>query len=224
MLEKLRRQVRAFVNRLIPEWKEVFLFKQDDDASSGLMHVHSISLLSNGCTLEVVVLDPGEKPSRPHMLVPKTYMTPTFCNFCGALLTGLYRQGLHCKTCKCNYHRRCTRIARNNCLIALGSTLNPIPIEARGVELELPHNLVETSYALMTHCAICDKLLKGLVRQGLKCTDCGMNVHHACACHLPDNCVLSDRSIARMYEHSLVEDEPFHEFDSHHSPLYFIRR
>ncbi|VDL72779.1 unnamed protein product [Nippostrongylus brasiliensis] len=30
----------------------------------------------------------------------KTYMLPTFCHFCGDLIKGVIRQGLHCKTCK----------------------------------------------------------------------------------------------------------------------------
>ncbi|RCN26887.1 phorbol esters/diacylglycerol binding domain protein, partial [Ancylostoma caninum] len=55
---------------------------------------------NNGCIVEVIVVDRNEKPTRPHVLEVKNYMTLTFCDFCGAMLTGLMRQGLHCVACK----------------------------------------------------------------------------------------------------------------------------
>ncbi|KJH45268.1 phorbol esters/diacylglycerol binding domain protein [Dictyocaulus viviparus] len=55
--------------------------------------------LSNGCIVEVIVVDRSSKPTQPHVLEVKNYMTLTFCDFCGSLLTGLMRQGLHCLAC-----------------------------------------------------------------------------------------------------------------------------
>ncbi|KIH47675.1 phorbol esters/diacylglycerol binding domain protein, partial [Ancylostoma duodenale] len=115
-------------------------------------------------------------------------MTLTFCDFCGAMLTGLMRQGLHCVACKCNFHRRCTEAPRNNCVLATPglSTMSPVPMGPGGIgvgaplpsgtpsaALELPHTLAENNYLTPTKCKICDKMLKGLIRQGLKCRDCG---------------------------------------------------
>ncbi|KJH45269.1 kinase domain protein [Dictyocaulus viviparus] len=67
-----------------------------------------------------------------------------------------------------------------------------------GASLELPHTLAENNYLTPTKCKICDKMLKGLIRQGLKCRDCGVNVHNKCAHQLPSNCTLSDHAISRM--------------------------
>uniref|UniRef100_A0A158P8F5 Protein kinase C n=1 Tax=Angiostrongylus cantonensis TaxID=6313 RepID=A0A158P8F5_ANGCA len=178
------------------------------------MPLHFPFFQSNGCIVEVIVVDRNEKPTRPHVLEVKNYMTLTFCDFCGSMLTGLMRQGLHCLACKCNFHRRCTEAPRNNCLAATPgqSTMSPMPMGSGGAavgisqpssiipgaSLELPHSLAENNYLTPTKCKICDKMLKGLIRQGLKCRDCGVNVHNKCAHQLPSNCTLSDHAISRM--------------------------
>ncbi|XP_065920460.1 calcium-independent protein kinase C-like [Dysidea avara] len=43
----------------------------------------------------------------PHRFKVHNYKTPTFCNHCGSLLWGMFRQGLKCEACGINCHRRC---------------------------------------------------------------------------------------------------------------------
>jgi protein kinase D len=42
-----------------------------------------------------------------HQLDVHTYLTPTFCDYCGEMLIGLAKQGLQCLLCKCNFHKVC---------------------------------------------------------------------------------------------------------------------
>ncbi len=51
----------------------------------------------------------------PHQFKAHNYKTPTFCDHCGSLLWGLYSQGMQCKSCKCNVHKRCQAHAGNLC-------------------------------------------------------------------------------------------------------------
>lgn len=51
----------------------------------------------------------------PHKLGLTTYLRPTFCDHCGSMLYGLYKQGLKCKECGLNYHKKCERFIPNTC-------------------------------------------------------------------------------------------------------------
>ncbi|XP_015185036.1 PREDICTED: protein kinase C isoform X2 [Polistes dominula] len=51
----------------------------------------------------------------PHRFIVHTYKRFTFCDHCGSLLYGLYRQGLQCEACNINIHKRCQKNVANNC-------------------------------------------------------------------------------------------------------------
>ena len=72
----------------------------------------------------------------PHQFVKKNYKSPTFCDHCGSLLWGLFRQGLQCKSCKVNCHRRCEKHMPNTCGIdpsMLASELAKLGLVAGGL-------------------------------------------------------------------------------------------
>ncbi|XP_054616876.1 serine/threonine-protein kinase D3-like isoform X2 [Dunckerocampus dactyliophorus] len=52
----------------------------------------------------------------PHTFSVHTYTRPTICQFCKRLLKGLFRQGLQCKDCKFNCHKRCAAKVPRDCL------------------------------------------------------------------------------------------------------------
>nr|CAA73557.1 Serine/Threonine protein kinase [Sycon raphanus] len=51
----------------------------------------------------------------PHRFKTHNYLHPTFCDHCGTLLYGLFRQGLQCEVCKANCHKRCQGSMPNLC-------------------------------------------------------------------------------------------------------------
>ncbi|XP_064604272.1 protein kinase C delta type-like isoform X2 [Liolophura sinensis] len=51
----------------------------------------------------------------PHRFKVNNYMSPTFCDLCGSLLVGLFRQGLKCEVCGINCHKRCEKNMANLC-------------------------------------------------------------------------------------------------------------
>ncbi|XP_051507147.1 protein kinase C epsilon type [Myxocyprinus asiaticus] len=51
----------------------------------------------------------------PHKFSIHNYKVLTFCDHCGSLLWGLLQQGLQCKVCKMNVHKRCESNVAPNC-------------------------------------------------------------------------------------------------------------
>uniref|UniRef100_A0AAQ4QCQ3 Protein kinase C n=1 Tax=Gasterosteus aculeatus aculeatus TaxID=481459 RepID=A0AAQ4QCQ3_GASAC len=55
------------------------------------------------------------KIDMPHRFKTHNYRSPTFCEHCGSLLWGLYKQGLKCEDCAMNVHANCKKKVANLC-------------------------------------------------------------------------------------------------------------
>jgi len=51
----------------------------------------------------------------PHRFKVHNYMSPSFCDHCGSMLYGLFRQGLKCQVCGINCHKKCETKMPNLC-------------------------------------------------------------------------------------------------------------
>lgn len=51
----------------------------------------------------------------PHTFVLHTYTRPTICQYCKKLLKGLFKQGLQCKDCNYNAHKKCIDKVPKDC-------------------------------------------------------------------------------------------------------------
>ncbi|XP_021940164.1 serine/threonine-protein kinase D3 [Zootermopsis nevadensis] len=51
----------------------------------------------------------------PHTFVLHSYMRPTVCHFCRKLLKGIIKQGMQCKDCHCNAHKKCVDKIPKDC-------------------------------------------------------------------------------------------------------------
>lgn len=52
----------------------------------------------------------------PHTFVLHSYMRPTVCQFCRKLLKGIIKQGMQCKDCHCNAHKKCVDKMPKDCI------------------------------------------------------------------------------------------------------------
>lgn len=65
----------------------------------------------------------------PHTFVLHSYTRPTLCQLCRKLLKGLFKQGMQCKDCNYNAHKKCVDKVPNDCTGLLPKTNTPsIPL------------------------------------------------------------------------------------------------
>uniref|UniRef100_A0A3Q3NAS2 protein kinase C n=1 Tax=Labrus bergylta TaxID=56723 RepID=A0A3Q3NAS2_9LABR len=75
----------------------------------------------------------------PHTFSVHTYTRPTICQFCKRLLKGLFRQGMQCKDCKFNCHKRCAAKVPRDCLGEVdfnGEPTSPSPDSESTMEVD----------------------------------------------------------------------------------------
>ncbi|CAG0922089.1 unnamed protein product [Notodromas monacha] len=72
----------------------------------------------------------------PHRFKMHNYMSPTFCDHCGSMLYGLFRQGLKCEVCNVNCHKKCEKHLSNLCGVnqkLLAEAIATIKRDASGI-------------------------------------------------------------------------------------------
>ncbi|TKR93005.1 hypothetical protein L596_007542 [Steinernema carpocapsae] len=185
---------------------EMHLYLHDYNSVNFLQLLTSLNQLGNGSVVEIIIVNKNEQPTQPHDLHVAQYMTPTFCDYCGEVIMGMFKQGFKCKRCKCNLHKKCINAPRNNCASATSPTISESDATSH-TSSALPHTLSVHSYKVPTVCRVCDKLLVGFVRQGLRCRDCHVNCHKKCAVLLPMNCRIADGAITPKFDQMSVYDD-----------------
>ncbi|XP_016129379.1 protein kinase C epsilon type-like [Sinocyclocheilus grahami] len=108
-----------------------------------------------------------------------TYLRqPTYCSHCRDFICGLHFHG--------NY-RKSPEAQSNN--MSVGS---------QRFSVNMPHKFRIHNYKVLTFCDHCGSLLWGLLRQGLQCKVCKMNVHKRCESNVAPNCGVDARGIAKV--------------------------
>ncbi|XP_071457601.1 serine/threonine-protein kinase D3 isoform X2 [Marmota flaviventris] len=74
----------------------------------------------------------------PHTFAVHSYGRPTICQYCKRLLKGLFRQGMQCKDCKFNCHKRCASKVPRDCLGEV--TFNGEP-SSLGTDTDIPMDI-----------------------------------------------------------------------------------
>lgn len=73
----------------------------------------------SGNLLNVPTKNKSRSPSPvkiPHTFVIHTYTRPTICQYCKKLLKGIYKQGVQCKDCHYNVHKKCMEFVPKDCI------------------------------------------------------------------------------------------------------------
>ncbi|KAM6896755.1 protein kinase C theta type [Lycodopsis pacificus] len=120
---------------------------------------------------------------------------PTFCSVCKEFVWGLNKQGYQCRECNAAIHKKCIDKVIAKCT---GSAINSkeTMIHKERFKIDMPHRFKVHNYKSPTFCEHCGTLLWGLAKQGLKCEECSMNVHHKCQKKVANLCGVNQKLMA----------------------------
>ncbi|XP_071040260.1 uncharacterized protein [Parasteatoda tepidariorum] len=101
------------------------------------------------------------------------------------------------------------------------------PLSAAPGTLEVSHVFQEYNYKKMTSCDYCNKVLRGHVKQGLRCKLCKVNVHSECQEKLTTPCQPKTKLLRRQKSTSEIETKipvPEPEEETPQSPIHGSRQ
>ncbi|KAG8286516.1 hypothetical protein J6590_057601, partial [Homalodisca vitripennis] len=85
-----------------------------------------------------------------------------------------------------------------DCSLPHGSAVLSQSSQAQRFNVNVPHRFVVHNYKRFTFCDHCGSLLYGLIRQGLQCEVCSMNVHKRCQRNVANNCGVNTKQMAEI--------------------------
>ncbi|XP_035896202.1 protein kinase C isoform X5 [Anopheles stephensi] len=101
--------------------------------------------------------------------------------------------------CTCVVHKRCHSSVVTKCPKKKDEQTKPTPTEAaQRFNVNMPHRFSVHSFKRLTFCDHCGSLLYGIIRQGLKCEVCSMNIHRRCEGNVANNCGINTKQLAEL--------------------------
>ncbi|XP_073324636.1 protein kinase C delta type-like isoform X2 [Pagrus major] len=130
-----------------------------------------------------------------HEFTATFFGQPTFCSVCREFLWGLNKQGYKCRQCNAAIHKKCIEIIIARCTGTAANSRDTV-FQKERFKIDMPHRFKCYNYKSPTFCDHCGSLLWGLYKQGLKCEDCGMNVHSYCQKKVANLCGINQKLLA----------------------------
>ncbi|KAF9412392.1 hypothetical protein HW555_009061, partial [Spodoptera exigua] len=134
-----------------------------------------------------------------HKFMATFLRQPTFCSHCREFIWGLGKQGYQCQVCTCVVHKRCHSSVVTKCPGMKEEQQSAVGVSGgQRFNVNVPHRFVVHSYKRFTFCDHCGSLLYGLIKQGLQCEVCSMNVHKRCHKNVANNCGINTKMMAEI--------------------------
>ncbi|XP_008427316.1 protein kinase C epsilon type-like isoform X3 [Poecilia reticulata] len=129
-----------------------------------------------------------------------TYLRqPTYCSHCRDFIWGvLGKQGYQCQVCTCVVHKRCHELIITKCAGMKKQDDTVGEVGSQRFSVNVPHKFSIHNFKVLTFCDHCGSLLWGLLRQGLQCKVCKVNVHRRCESNVAPTCGVDARRIATV--------------------------
>lgn len=86
----------------------------------------------------------------------------------------------------------------NPSIIQQNTRQEPPQQSGQRFNVNMPHRFVVHNYKRFTFCDHCGSLLYGLIKQGLQCEVCSMNVHKRCQKNVANNCGINTKQLSEL--------------------------
>uniref|UniRef100_A0A087X7G7 Protein kinase C n=1 Tax=Poecilia formosa TaxID=48698 RepID=A0A087X7G7_POEFO len=154
-----------------------------------------------------------------HEFIATFFRQPTFCSVCKEFLWGLNKQGYKCKQCNAAIHKKCFEKIIYNCTGTAANSVETM-FQRERFNVNMPHRFKFYNYKSPTFCDHCGSLLWGLVRQGLKCDACNMNVHSYCQVKVANLCGVDQKLFAEVLSQFATQKNDTQEEDEPEIGIY----
>ncbi|KAJ7998979.1 hypothetical protein DPEC_G00210610 [Dallia pectoralis] len=130
-----------------------------------------------------------------HEFTATFFGQPTFCSVCREFVWGLNKQGYKCRECNAAIHKKCIDKIIGRCTGTAANSRETM-FQKERFNIDMPHRFKSHNYMSPTFCEHCGSMLWGMVKQGLKCEECSMNVHHKCKQKVGNLCGINQKLLA----------------------------
>ncbi|KAH9400648.1 Calcium-independent protein kinase C [Tyrophagus putrescentiae] len=134
-----------------------------------------------------------------HKFMATILRQPTFCSHCRQFIWGLGKQGYQCQVCTLVVHKKCHQFVVVKCP---GCKTNNEDSCSSGnrFSINVPHRFSVHNYKRPTFCDHCGSMLYGIIRQGLKCEACDINVHKRCEKNVANTCGIDTKKFGEILQ------------------------
>ncbi|CAH8494805.1 unnamed protein product [Dicrocoelium dendriticum] len=119
----------------------------------------------------------------------------TFCSLCNSFIWGLWNQGYQCQVCTCVVHKRCYVNVITQCPGVKSPPTGPTAVLQNRFNINVPHKFRIHTFMLPAFCDHCGSFLFGIMRQGLQCEVCRLNIHKRCEKNVASHCGVNTRDL-----------------------------
>lgn len=134
-----------------------------------------------------------------HKFIATFFKTPAFCSYCTEFLWGLNKQGFKCQVCNCAVHKRCHDKILAKCPGNAKDSRETQMMSER-FNVDVPHRFLVNTFLSPTFCEHCGTMLFGLLRQGVKCQECGVSCHKKCQQFMPNLCGVNQKILSELLD------------------------
>uniref|UniRef100_A0A4W5NSD2 Protein kinase C n=1 Tax=Hucho hucho TaxID=62062 RepID=A0A4W5NSD2_9TELE len=119
-----------------------------------------------------------------HEFTATFFRQPTFCSVCREFVC-----------CNGHIHMKCIDKIIGRCTGTAENSRDTV-FQKERFKIDMPHRFKSHNYMSPTFCDHCGSMLWGMVKQGIKCEDCSMNIHHKCQKKVGNLCGINQKLLS----------------------------